>query len=157
RLQLERGQALVQQQAPQVGALWLARALETAPDEADLQQVVRTNLDGLRGELPVLRAILADKEMGTALDVSPDGRLVATAGGPAPPAGAAAGGPAGLGRPAAGRPAGELPPAGRVRAVAFGPDGKLVLTGSDDKTARLWTAETARPAGEPLPHPAAVL
>ena len=32
-----------------------------------------------------------------------------------------------------------------VNAVAFSPDGKLVLTGSSDKTARLWEAAGGKP------------
>ena len=44
----------------------------------------------------------------------------------------------------------------RSRAVAFSPDGKTVLTGSDDGTARLWDAATGKPIGPPLPHQDAV-
>jgi WD40 repeat protein len=36
--------------------------------------------------------------------------------------------------------------------VAFSPDGQTVLTGSYDKTARLWDARTGAPRGEPLKH-----
>jgi eukaryotic-like serine/threonine-protein kinase len=42
---------------------------------------------------------------------------------------------------------------GAVQAVAFSPDGQFVLTGSDDKTARLWRFATRQPVGEPLLHP----
>jgi len=39
-----------------------------------------------------------------------------------------------------------------VCAVAFSPDGKTILTGSADKTARLWDAATGRPLGQPMEH-----
>jgi WD40 repeat protein len=32
----------------------------------------------------------------------------------------------------------------------------MVLTGSDDRNARLWEAATGRPLGAPYPHPAAL-
>ncbi len=43
-----------------------------------------------------------------------------------------------------------------VWAVAFSPDGKTVLTGNADKTARLWDVATGRPIGLPLTHQSAV-
>jgi hypothetical protein len=42
--------------------------------------------------------------------------------------------------------------AGEVQAVAFSPDGQTVLTGSDDKTARLWDAKAGDRLYEPLVH-----
>jgi WD40 repeat protein/serine/threonine protein kinase/tetratricopeptide (TPR) repeat protein len=39
-----------------------------------------------------------------------------------------------------------------VDSAAFSPDGKLVVTCSDDRTAQLWDAATARPFGQPLRH-----
>jgi WD40 repeat protein/serine/threonine protein kinase len=44
-----------------------------------------------------------------------------------------------------------------VTVVAFSPDGKRLVTASDDSTARLWNADSGQPVGEPLVHQAAVL
>jgi WD40 repeat protein/tetratricopeptide (TPR) repeat protein/tRNA A-37 threonylcarbamoyl transferase component Bud32 len=44
-----------------------------------------------------------------------------------------------------------------VHAVAYGPDGKTLLTGGQDGTARLWDAGTGQPLIAPLRHPAPVL
>src|SRR5262249_24214666 len=41
---------------------------------------------------------------------------------------------------------------GLVYAIAFSPDGKAVLTGAHDRTARLWDATTGRPLGPPFRH-----
>ena len=39
-----------------------------------------------------------------------------------------------------------------VRAVAFSTDGKTILSGGDDRTARLWNATTEKPIGQPMVH-----
>jgi WD40 repeat protein/serine/threonine protein kinase len=45
---------------------------------------------------------------------------------------------------------------GLITAIAFSPDGKSVLTGSKDGTARLWDAATGNPRGPILQHQAGV-
>ena len=42
--------------------------------------------------------------------------------------------------------------------AAFSPDGKRIVTASEDKTARVWDAATGKPIGEPLKgHEGAVI
>jgi WD40 repeat protein len=49
-------------------------------------------------------------------------------------------------------PGPEFPHRDWVWAVAFSPDGTKILTGSKDRTARLWDARTGQPIGEPMRH-----
>ena len=39
---------------------------------------------------------------------------------------------------------------GPVSSAAFSPDGKRIVTASEDETARIWDAATGQPIGEPL-------
>jgi eukaryotic-like serine/threonine-protein kinase len=48
--------------------------------------------------------------------------------------------------------AGRMQHESRVRLVAFSPDGKSILTASNDKTARLWDAATLAPIGRIYRH-----
>jgi WD40 repeat protein len=45
----------------------------------------------------------------------------------------------------------------QIWAVAFSPDGKMVLTGSEDQTAQLWEVATGKPVGPALPHAGPVM
>jgi WD40 repeat protein len=53
-------------------------------------------------------------------------------------------------------PGTPLAHAGAVRAVAFSPDGRRVVTGSFDGTARIWDSVTGSPVGSPLRHDGAI-
>lgn len=41
---------------------------------------------------------------------------------------------------------------GEVRAAAFSPDGKMLLSGGRNSRPQLWDVESGQPLGEPLPH-----
>jgi WD40 repeat protein/tRNA A-37 threonylcarbamoyl transferase component Bud32 len=57
----------------------------------------------------------------------------------------------------AGKPLGrKLAHLGAVRALAFSRDGKRLLSGSEDRTARLWDVATGKPLTPPLGHARAV-
>jgi WD40 repeat protein/serine/threonine protein kinase/tetratricopeptide (TPR) repeat protein len=45
-----------------------------------------------------------------------------------------------------------FPHSDAVTAVAFSPDGKTIVTGSMDKTARLWNVNSGKPIGRPMAH-----
>jgi WD40 repeat protein len=47
---------------------------------------------------------------------------------------------------------GSMRHAASVNSAQFSPDGQLVVTASEDKTARLWNAANGKPLGEPMKH-----
>jgi WD40 repeat protein len=60
--------------------------------------------------------------------------------------------------PAAAKPVGKpMKHEKMVSGVAFSPDGKRILTGSDDQTTRLWDAATGEPLGPPQRHGTGIL
>jgi len=40
----------------------------------------------------------------------------------------------------------------QVKSAQFSPDGRSVVTASDDNTAQLWDATTGAPIGQPMKH-----
>ena len=50
-----------------------------------------------------------------------------------------------------------MPHDGRVRTVRFSPDGRRLVTASDDKLARLWDAATGRLVGQAMRHEGGVV
>ena len=120
------------------GMLWLVRALEVAPPDADdLRRVVRTNLAGWRsGVCPPAGPPLPHPGEVFAVAYRPDGKAVLTGG----EDGAVRVWDAADGRELAVGRGHE----GRVPCTVFSPDGKAVLTGGEDGTARVWDAANGR-------------
>jgi WD40 repeat protein/serine/threonine protein kinase/tetratricopeptide (TPR) repeat protein len=80
----------------------------------------------------------------TLLQFSPDGKLLVAAGGSS----------VRFMNSADGSDAGpRLSESSEINAVVFSPDGKEVLTGCTDGTARLWDVASGTPVGAPMPHP----
>jgi WD40 repeat protein/serine/threonine protein kinase len=155
-LELDKGLSLCEEGATARGMLRLAHALTIAPAEArDLRRTILTNLAAWRRPLSPLRAILSHEDAVRAVAISPDGRIVATAGDAVVEG--EVGGEARLWEAARGRPLGApLAHSDRVVALAFSPDGRVLATASNDRTARLWEVATRRPLGPPLKHRAPV-
>jgi WD40 repeat protein/serine/threonine protein kinase len=143
-LLLERGLGLCQQGQYAGGLLWLTRGLEVVPDEADdLRHSFQTLLSGWSTRLCPCRLVLEHPGTVKAAVFGADGRLVATACGDTAQVWDAGTG-ARIGPP--------LRHTARIRAVALSPDGRLLLTGGDDRVARLSETATGRPVGAPLAH-----
>src|SRR5262249_14086799 len=77
---LDRAAAVADRDAdPARALLWLARALETAPDGgSDLRRVTRTSLEACRAQVLPLRGLFTYPAVVSAAAFSPDGRRILT-------------------------------------------------------------------------------
>ena len=150
RLLLDRGQALAEQGEVDKGLLLIAESVRSAPAEhPELRSLGRTNLAAWEEEaadppddhrarrrrhghrVPSRRPRHPDRQPrrdGAALECSRRASPSV-------------------------RPCAMAP---WSHAVAFAPDGKTIVTGSFDGTARLWNAVTSQPIGQPMRHDAEV-
>jgi WD40 repeat protein len=154
QLTYERGQALCEQGQIDLGMLWLARALElTSTDSADLERAIRLSLNAWAIQLNTVETVFPWTWGVSSIALSPDGRtviasyrfgqgtvrfwdaltgheknppivLIANHDGPAP----------------------------GVNQAVFSPNGRLIATASDDRTARIWEAATRQPVGPSMLH-----
>jgi WD40 repeat protein len=143
------GLTLCEQGEVASGMLWLARALQTAPEETgDAAHAIRLNLAAWRPRLRTLRAILPNRNLATEdptitdLAYSPDGATIAGL--------SAKTGIVLLWDTATGRLRGEPLRHGEMKTVmAFHPDGSLI-TGCYDHRIRFWDVSTGELLREPV-------
>jgi WD40 repeat protein len=127
---------------PARALLWLARALETAPDGAtDLRRVIRMNLAACRAQMLPLRGLFTHPAVVSSATFSPDGSRLLTG---------AEDGLARLWDTATGELVTSFPHNDPVSAVAFGREGRTALIASGSQ-AKLWDVAASRPIC-PLQH-----
>src|SRR5262245_23809180 len=144
---LDQGLALCAAGDSGQGLLWLARALDLAPDDAaDLQRVARANLGAWQNEINSLKIILAQEDEVRFIASSPDGKVLLTASLNETCLWTSEGARAGT------RIARLLPHAGDVLAARFSADGKTLLTRNRTCMQR-WDATNGQALGPPEETP----
>jgi WD40 repeat protein/tetratricopeptide (TPR) repeat protein len=144
-LALDRGLQLCQEGKVSEGMLWLAESLAVTPEEDhDFATVVRLDLSAWRTAVPVQRAVISHAHGVTCVAYSPDGNTFLSA----------EGGVVRRWDALRGVQVGQamLQP-GAVLSAAYSPDGRLIATGSDDRTVRIWDVEKGRQVGPAIPQP----
>jgi WD40 repeat protein/Flp pilus assembly protein TadD/tRNA A-37 threonylcarbamoyl transferase component Bud32 len=145
RLALDQGLNLCAQGDSHRGMLWLARALQIAPADANaFQRAIRINLDAWSQPFHRLLEFVEHDQQVLRVRFRHDGKVLVTASSDATARLWDAATLAPLGQP--------LRHQGVVWDVAFSPDGKTLATASDDATARLWDLATHTPIGGRLEH-----
>jgi WD40 repeat protein len=125
-----------------------AMSVNVTSDGASILTVLKTGgvlIWGLDGEPPTSRSVGPADTSRAAL--SRDGRTIATAG---------ADNRVRLWRSHTLQQLASLAHESKVTALAFSADGTLVLTGTDDHTAHVWSVQAGEPVGPPLTHLAGV-
>jgi WD40 repeat protein/tRNA A-37 threonylcarbamoyl transferase component Bud32 len=146
-LELDRGQALCEQDDVAPGLFWLVRGLEDAirAGDTDLECYARLDLGAWGSDLPTLRSVLEVPERWQGYALAPDARTACLA---------TAGNSAHLWDLETGRE--RCPPLtlrGTGSAAAFSPDGHSVAIGDRDGFVQRFDVTTGQPLGPALAHP----
>jgi eukaryotic-like serine/threonine-protein kinase len=151
---LDKGLELAEKGEVSAGLFWMLEGLRATPaDDRGLRRATRANLASWLGQAHGLRLMVATRDPNATCAFAPDGHrfVIGTS--------------RGVRRweSTSGNPVGEpLALPAQASAVAFSPDGRLILVGTKLREgggpalAQLFDAATGQPAGLPLPHPAAV-
>ncbi len=153
----------VQQDSAQ-GMLWLSRNLVKAENTgAPVEKSVRRQLAAWSRETHALQRVFpmaSDPPCGhvRAVAYSPDGETIATAVAYNYGTRGAISGWVILWDVQTGKQVGKVQHASvdPIWALAISPDGKLLLTGCDDRTAQLWDLDSTEPVGTPFQHEGSV-
>lgn len=135
-LAFRRGITLCEEGHVGSGMLWLAHALEIAPeDEAAMRRVIRKNLNAWRRELHTLHAVMPHSEGVISVTYSPDGKYILSGD---------FSGVAQLWDAESGNPIGDAlrHGPGELHEVAFSPNGSRMLTVGFDKKAKVWSTDS---------------
>ncbi|REJ73311.1 MAG: hypothetical protein DWQ29_19190 [Planctomycetota bacterium] len=144
-LALQRGIQLCESGDAGLGMLWLSHALQLAPEESALNDVIRTNLASWSGQLPHLAACLEHEGWVRCLAVSPDGRLLATG---------SEDGSVRVWTMDGGELAAPVMQHGSpVRNIAFSPDAGRLYAAAEQGLIQTWDLSNGRPAAADIEHP----